>query len=190
MAQQYVYTLQNLRKVVPPDKIILDGISLSFLPGAKIGIIGHNGAGKSTLLKIMAGIDQEYQGVAQPMDGLRVGYLAQEPELDPSLDVLGNVELGVKPIRDLLTRFEEISAKFAEPMTDDEMNALLEEQGKLQDQIDAVNAWELDRTLEVAMDSLRLPPSDAKVETLSGGEKRRVALCRLLLEEQHVRLLE
>ena len=190
MAQQYVYTLQNLRKVVPPDKIILDGISLSFLPGAKIGIIGHNGAGKSTLLKIMAGIDQEYQGVAQMAEGLRVGYLAQEPDLDPSLDVLGNVELGVKPIRDLLTRFEEISAKFAEPMTDDEMNALLEEQGKLQDQIDAVNAWELDRTLEVAMDSLRLPPSDAKVETLSGGEKRRVALCRLLLEKPDMLLLD
>jgi ATP-binding cassette ChvD family protein len=190
MAQQYVYTLQNLRKVVPPDKIILDGISLSFLPGAKIGIIGHNGAGKSTLLKIMAGIDQEYQGVAQMAEGLRVGYLAQEPDLDPSLDVLGNVELGVKPIRDLLNRFEEISAKFAEPMTDDEMNALLEEQGKLQDQIDAVNAWELDRTLEVAMDSLRLPPSDAKVETLSGGEKRRVALCRLLLEKPDMLLLD
>jgi ATP-binding cassette ChvD family protein len=190
MAQQYVYTLQNLRKVVPPDKIILDGISLSFLPGAKIGIIGHNGAGKSTLLKIMAGIDQEYQGIAQPMEGLRVGYLAQEPELDPALDVLGNVELGVKPIRDLLTRFEEISAKFAEPMTDDEMNTLLEEQGKLQDQIDAVNAWELDRTLEVAMDSLRLPSSEAKVETLSGGEKRRVALCRLLLEKPDMLLLD
>jgi ATP-binding cassette ChvD family protein len=190
MAQQYVYTLQNLRKVVPPDKIILDDISLSFLPGAKIGIIGHNGAGKSTLLKIMAGIDQEYQGVAQMAAGLRVGYLAQEPDLDPSLDVLGNVELGVKPIRDLLTRFEEISAKFAEPMTDDEMNALLEEQGKLQDQIDAVNAWELDRTLEIAMDSLRLPPSDAKVETLSGGEKRRVALCRLLLEKPDMLLLD
>ena len=190
LAQQYVYTLQDLRKVVPPDKIILDGISLSFLPGAKIGIIGHNGSGKSTLLKIMAGIDQEYQGTAQRAEGLRVGYLSQEPELDSSLDVLGNVELGVKPIRDLLTRFEEISAKFAEPMSDDEMNALLEEQGKLQDHIDAVNAWELDRTLEIAMDSLRLPPSDARVETLSGGEKRRVALCRLLLEKPDMLLLD
>ena len=190
MAQQYVYTLQNLRKVVPPDNIILDGISLSFLPGAKIGIIGHNGSGKSTLLKIMAGLDPEYQGTAQAAEGLRVGYLSQEPELDTSLDVLGNVELGVQPIRDLLTRFEEISAKFAEPMTDDEMNALLEEQGNLQDQIDAVNAWELDRTLEIAMDSLRLPPGDAKVETLSGGEKRRVALCRLLLEKPGMLLLD
>ncbi|RKZ18112.1 energy-dependent translational throttle protein EttA [bacterium] len=190
MAQQYVYTLQNLRKVVPPDNIILDDISLSFLPGAKIGIIGHNGSGKSTLLKIMAGLDPEYQGTAQAAEGLRVGYLSQEPELDTSLDVLGNVELGVQPIRDLLTRFEEISAKFAEPMTDDEMNALLEEQGNLQDQIDAVNAWELDRTLEIAMDSLRLPPGDAKVETLSGGEKRRVALCRLLLEKPGMLLLD
>jgi len=190
VAQQYVYTLQNLRKVVPPDNIILDGISLSFLPGAKIGIIGHNGSGKSTLLKIMAGLDPEYQGTAQAAEGLRVGYLSQEPELDASLDVLGNVELGVQPIRDLLTRFEEISAKFAEPMTDDEMNALLEEQGNLQDQIDAVNAWELDRTLEIAMDSLRLPPGDAKVETLSGGEKRRVALCRLLLEKPGMLLLD
>ncbi len=190
LAQQYVYTLQDLRKVVPPDKVILDGISLSFLPGAKIGIIGHNGSGKTTLLKIMAGIDQEYQGTAQRAEGLRVGYLSQEPELDTSLDVLGNVELGVKPIRDLLTRFDEISAKFAEPMSDDEMNALLEEQGKLQDRIDAVNAWELDRTLEIAMDSLRLPPSDTKVETLSGGEKRRVALCRLLLEKPDMLLLD
>jgi ATP-binding cassette ChvD family protein len=190
LAQQYVYTLQDLRKVVPPDKVILDGISLSFLPGAKIGIIGHNGSGKTTLLKIMAGIDQEYQGTAQRAEGLRVGYLSQEPELDTSLDVLGNVELGVKPIRDLLTRFDEISAKFAEPMDDDEMNALLEEQGKLQDHIDAVNAWELDRTLEIAMDSLRLPPSDATVDTLSGGEKRRVALCRLLLEKPDMLLLD
>jgi ATP-binding cassette ChvD family protein len=190
LAQQYVYTLQDLRKVVPPDKIILDGISLSFLPGAKIGIIGHNGSGKSTLLKIMAGIDQEYQGTAQRAEGLRVGYLSQEPELDSSLDVLGNVELGVKPIRDLLSRFDEISAKFAEPMNDDEMNALLEEQGKLHDHIDAVNAWELDRTLEIAMDSLRLPPSDATVDTLSGGEKRRVALCRLLLEKPDMLLLD
>ena len=190
LAQQYVYTLHDLRKVVPPDRVILDGISLSFLPGAKIGIIGHNGSGKSTLLKIMAGIDQEYQGTAQRAEGLRVGYLSQEPELDASLDVLGNVELGVKPIRDLLTRFDEISAKFAEPMSDDEMNTLLEEQGKLQDKIDAVNAWELDRTLEIAMDSLRLPPSETKVDTLSGGEKRRVALCRLLLEKPDMLLLD
>ncbi len=190
MAHQYVFTLQQLRKVAPPDKIILDGISLQFLPGAKIGIIGHNGAGKSTLLKIMAGIDTDYQGEAWAADGIRVGYLAQEPELDPEKDVLGNVEDGVREIRDLLTRFEEISAKFAEPMSDEEMNQLLEEQGDLQDRIDAVDAWNLDRTVEVAMDSLRLPPGDADVSKLSGGEIRRVALCRLLLEKPDMLLLD
>ncbi len=190
MAHQYVYTLRNLRKIAPPDKIILDGISLSFLPGAKIGIIGHNGSGKSTLLRIMAGLDQEYQGEAKLADGLRVGYLPQEPDLDETKDVLGNVMEGVKPIRDLLDRFEAISAKFAEPMSDDEMNKLLEEQGKLQDQIDHTDAWNLDRTLEIAMDSLRLPPSDAPVSQLSGGERRRVALCRLLLERPDMLLLD
>ena len=190
MAAQYVFTLQDLRKVAPPDKVILDGISLSFLPGAKIGIIGHNGSGKSTLLRIMAGIDQEYQGVAQPAAGLRIGYLPQEPQLDPTKNVLGNVEEGVREIRELLTRFEEISARFAEPMDDEEMNAVLAEQGELQDRIDAVNGWELERTLEVAMDSLRLPPPDAEVSTLSGGEIRRVALCRLLLEKPDMLLLD
>jgi ATP-binding cassette ChvD family protein len=190
VAHQYVFTLQNLRKVAPPDKIILDGISLQFLPGAKIGIIGHNGAGKSTLLKIMAGLDTEYQGEARPADGIRVGFLPQEPQLDPSKDVLGNVEDGVGEIRDLLTRFEEISAKFAEPMDEEEMNRLLEEQGNLQDRIDAVDAWNLDRTVEVAMDSLRLPPGDADVTKLSGGEIRRVALCRLLLEKPDMLLLD
>ena len=190
MAQQYVYTLRDLRKIAPPDKVILDGINLSFLPGAKIGIIGHNGAGKSTLLRIMAGLDTEYQGEMIRDESLSVGYLAQEPELDESKDVLGNVMEGVAPTKALLERFEEISAKFAEPMSDDEMNELLAEQGQLQDKIDAVDAWNLDRTLEVAMDSLRLPPSDADVRKLSGGERRRVALCRLLLEKPDILFLD
>ncbi len=190
MAQQYVYTLHDLRKIAPPDKVILDGISLSFLPGAKIGIIGHNGAGKSTLLKIMAGIDTEYQGEMIRDESQSVGYLAQEPELDESKDVLGNVMDGVAPIKGLLERFEEISAKFAEPMGDDEMNELLAEQGELQDRIDATDAWNIDRTVEVAMDSLRLPPPDADVSKLSGGERRRVALCRLLLEKPDILLLD
>ena len=191
MAQQYVYTLRNLRKIAPPDKVILDGISLSFLPGAKIGIIGHNGAGKSTLLRIMAGLDTEYQGEMIRDESLSVGYLAQEPELDDSKTVLENVMEGVAPTKRLLERFEEISAKFADPELDpDEMNELLVEQGELQDKIDAVDAWNLDRTLDVAMDSLRLPPSDADVSKLSGGERRRVALCRLLLEKPDILFLD
>jgi len=190
LAHQFVYTLRDLRRVVPPDRVILDGITLSFLPGAKIGVIGANGAGKSSLLRIMAGIDTDYVGEARPADGLRVGYLPQEPQLDPGKDVLGNVEDGVAETRDLLRRFEEISAKFAEPLEDDEMNALLEEQGKLQDAIDAANAWELDRQLEIAMDALRCPPGDADVATLSGGERRRVALCRLLLSKPDLLLLD
>ena len=190
MAHEFVFTLNDLRKVVPPDRVIVDGITLSFLPGAKIGVLGANGSGKSSLLKIMAGVDKDYLGEAQPMPGLRIGYLPQEPELDPKKDVRGNVEDGVAETRDLLRRFEEVSAKFGEPLSDDEMTALMEEQGKLQDRIDAANAWELDRTLEIAMDALRLPPGDAEIGTLSGGERRRVALCRLLLSKPDMLLLD
>jgi sulfate-transporting ATPase len=190
MGQQYVFQMQNLRKIHPPNKEVLKGIYLSFLPGAKIGVLGNNGSGKSTLLRIMAGVEKEYDGMAEPAAGLRIGYLPQEPQLDPTLTVLGNVELAVKETRDLLKRFEEISAKFAEPMSDEAMEKLLGEQAKLQDKIDAVGAWELDRHLEVAMDALRLPPPDADVTKLSGGEKRRVALCRLLLERPDMLLLD
>ena len=190
MAHEFVFTMQDLRKVVGEGRVILDGITLAFLPGAKIGVLGHNGAGKSSLLRIMAGLDDDILGEARPAPGIRVGFLPQEPELDPKKDVLGNVEEGVAETRALLQRFEELSAKFAEPMEDEEMNALLEEQGKLQDQIDAVDAWELDRTLEIAMDALRCPPGDTEVAVLSGGEKRRVALCRLLLSKPDMLLLD
>jgi ATP-binding cassette ChvD family protein len=190
VAHEFVFTLNDLRKVVPPDRVIVDGITLAFLPGAKIGVLGANGSGKSSLLKIMAGVDKDYLGEAQPMPGLRIGFLPQEPELDPAKDVRGNVEDGVAETRDLLRRFEEVSAKFGEPLSDDEMTALMEEQGKLQDRIDAANAWELERTLEIAMDALRLPPGDAEVSTLSGGERRRVALCRLLLSKPDMLLLD
>ena len=187
---EFVYTMQDLGKVVGNDRKILEDITLAFLPGAKIGVIGPNGAGKSSLLRIMAGVDTDFLGEARPEPGIRAGYLPQEPRLDPAKDVLGNVEEGVGETRDLLHRFEEISAKFAEPMDDDAMNALLEQQAKLQDQIDAAGAWELDRTLEVAMDALRLPTPDAEVTTLSGGEVRRVALCRLLLQKPDLLLLD
>jgi energy-dependent translational throttle protein EttA len=190
MAHEFVFTMQDLRKVVPPDRVILDAITLAFLPGAKIGVLGANGSGKSSLLKIMAGVDKDFLGEARPADGLRVGWLPQEPELDPAKDVLGNVEEGVAEVRALLRRFEEISARFAEPLEDDEMQKLLDEQARLQDQIDASGAWELDRTLEIAMDALRLPPADAAVQTLSGGEKRRVALCKLLLSKPDMLLLD
>ncbi len=187
---QYIYTMNRVAKVVPPKRQILRDISLSFFPGAKIGVLGLNGAGKSTLLRIMAGIDKEIDGEARPQPGIKVGYLPQEPELDPEKDVRGNVEEGVAETKALVDRFNEISMKFAEPMSDDEMNALLEEQGKLQDAIDAEGAWELDRKLEIAADALRLPPWDADVTKLSGGEKRRVALCRLLLSQPDMLLLD
>jgi len=189
LAHEFVYTMNDLRKVIG-DRTILDGITLSFLPGAKIGVLGANGAGKSTLLRIMAGVDDDILGEAKPAKGLRVGYLPQEPELDESKDVLGNVEEGVGETRALLDEFNELSMKFGEEMSDDEMNVLLEKQGKLQDQIDAADAWEIDRTLDVAMEALRCPPGDADVSTLSGGEKRRVALTRLLLSKPDMLLLD
>jgi ATP-binding cassette ChvD family protein len=187
---EFVFTLQDLRKVVSGDRILLDGISLSFLPGAKIGVLGANGAGKSTLLRIMAGVDREFLGEARPAQGLRIGYLPQEPELDPAKTVLGNVEEGVAELRALLARFEELSMKLGEPLDDDEMSRVLEEQGRLQDRIEAAGAWELDRTLEIAMDALRCPPPDAEVAVISGGERRRVALCRLLLQKPDLLLLD
>jgi ATP-binding cassette ChvD family protein len=182
--------MKDLRKVVPPSREILRGIWLSFYPGAKIGVLGANGAGKSSILKIMAGVDHDFQGEAWPHEGTRIGYLSQVPELDPAKDVRGNVEEAVASQRALLKQFEEISMKFAEPMSDDEMEKLLEKQGRVQEQIDAHNLWELDRKIEIAMDALRLPPADASVDKLSGGEKRRVALCRTLLEEPDMLLLD
>jgi sulfate-transporting ATPase len=190
MAQQYIFTMQGLKKVVPPNREILKGIWLSFFPGAKIGVIGLNGAGKSTLLKIMAGIDQDFIGEAKPDPSVKVGYLPQEPELNPEKDVKGNIEEAVGELKAKVDRFNEISMKMCEPMDDDEMNKLMEEMGKLQDQIDAADAWDLDRHLEIAMDALRCPAGDADVTTLSGGEKRRVALCRLLLEKPDLLLLD
>ena len=187
---QFVYTMNRVSKVVPPKREILKDISLSFFPGAKIGVLGLNGSGKSTLLKIMAGVDTEIDGEARPQPGINVGYLPQEPQLNPEQNVRDAVEEGAGEIKQLLTRFDEISAAFAEPMSDDDMNDLLIEQGELQNKIDAVNGWELDRILEQAADALRLPPWDAKIEHLSGGEKRRVALCRLLLQKPDMLLLD
>ena len=190
MAPQFIYVMKALRKVIPPSRIILDDIWLSFYPGAKIGVLGPNGAGKSSLLRIMAGVDNEFQGEAWAHKGTRIGFLPQEPVLDPRKDVKGNVDEAVKEQRAKLDRFNEVSMKFADPMSDDEMNKLLEEQGKLQEYIDAHNLWELDRKVEIAMDALRLPPADADVTKLSGGEKRRVALCKVLLEEPDMLLLD
>jgi energy-dependent translational throttle protein EttA len=190
MAGEYIFTMRDLRKVVPPNKEILKGIFLAFYPGAKIGVLGANGAGKSTLLRIMAGEDTDFLGDARPLPGTKIGYLPQEPRLDRSKDVRGNVEVAVAEQRALLTRFEELSARFAEPMEDDEMNRLLEKQGDLQERIDALSLWELDHKIDLAMDALRLPPGDADVGKISGGERRRVALCQVLLAQPDMLLLD
>ena len=190
MTYQYIFTMKDLRKVVPPKREVLKGIWLSFFPGAKIGVLGPNGAGKSTLLRIMAGVDQDFLGEAWPAEGIRIGYLPQEPRLDPGKDVRANVEEGVAETRALLTRFDEINARLGEPLPAEEMDKVLEEQARVQDAIEAVNAWDLDRTVEIAMDALRLPTPDADVTTLSGGEVRRVALCRLLLQRPDLLLLD
>lgn len=187
---QYIYVIKNLSKVYPGGRETLKNIYLSFFPGAKIGIIGPNGAGKSTIMKIMAGIDTEFNGEAFAAEGATVGYLPQEPELDPNLTVFENVMLKLKETKELMDRFNEVSAKFTEEMSDEAMNALLEEQGALQDKIDALDAWNVDRKVEIAMDALRCPPGDAAVTNLSGGEKRRVALCQLLLAQPDLLLLD
>jgi sulfate-transporting ATPase len=190
MAGEYIFTMRDLRKVVPPSREILKGIHLAFFPGAKIGVLGANGAGKSSLLRIMAGVDKDFLGDARPLPGTKIGYLPQEPQLDPAKDVRGNVEEAVAEQRGMLRQFEEISARFAEPMDDDEMTRLLEKQGNLQERIDALGLWELDHKVDIAMDALRLPPGDADVARLSGGERRRVALCRVLLEQPDMLLLD
>ncbi len=187
---QYVFTMNRVTKVVPPRREILKDISLSFFPGAKIGVLGLNGAGKTSLLRIMAGMDQDHHGEARPQPGIRVGYLSQEPELDHAKDVRGNVEDGIGDVKRLLDRFERISVRFAEELDEDEMDTLLDEQGRVQDAIEAADGWEIDRKLEVASDALRLPPWNAPVERLSGGERRRVALCRLLLSAPDMLLLD
>jgi len=189
-AYQYIYVMKGLGKTYPGGREVLKNIWLSFLPGAKIGVLGPNGAGKSTLLRIMAGIEKDFSGEAWAADGVRVGYLPQEPVLDPKKDVAGNVMEGLGEVKALVERFEAVSARFAEELSDDEMNALIAEQGELQEKIDAANGWEIERTVEIAMDALRCPPGDADVGTLSGGERRRVALCRLLLQKPDLLLLD
>jgi len=190
MSGQFIFTMHRVSKIVPPNRTILKDISLSFFPGAKIGVLGLNGSGKSTLLRIMAGVDQEYDGEARPQPNIRIGFLSQEPQLDPKKDVRGNVEEAVAETKALLDKFNEISMKFGEPMSDEEMNKLIEQQGKLQEKIDAAGAWDLDRKLEIAADALRLPPWEADVAKLSGGERRRVALCKLLLSQPDMLLLD
>ncbi len=189
-AYQYIYVMKGLGKTYPGGREVLKEVFLSFLPGAKIGVLGPNGAGKSTLLRIMAGTDKSYVGEAWAAEGAKVGFLSQEPELDPTKDVAANVREGLGEIKNLLDRFEAVSARFGEELTDDEMNDLITEQGELQEKIDAANGWELDRTIEIAMDALRCPPGDADVTKLSGGERRRVALCRLLLQKPDLLLLD
>jgi sulfate-transporting ATPase len=190
MTAQYTYVIKDLRKLVPPKREILKGIWLSFYPGAKIGVLGNNGAGKSTLLRIMAGVDKDFLGEAWPAPGLKIGYLPQEPQLDATKTVKENVDEGVAETRAILARFEEVSMKLGEDMSEKEMDKLLAEQGRLQDQIEAANAWELDHTVDMAMDALRCPPGDADVTKISGGERRRVALCRLLLSKPDMLLLD
>ncbi|MDH4347478.1 MAG: energy-dependent translational throttle protein EttA [Gemmatimonadota bacterium] len=190
MAGEYIFTMRDLRKVVPPSKEILKGIYLSFYPGAKIGVIGANGSGKSTLLRIMAGVDKDFVGEARPAPNIKIGYVSQEPQLDPAKDVRGNVEEGLGEIRGLLDEFNAITARFSEPMDDDEMQKLLDQQARVQDRIEHAGAWELDHKVDLAMDALRLPPGDTDVATLSGGERRRVALCRVLLEQPDLLLLD
>src|ERR687897_3586833 len=190
MAPQYIYTMKGLGKVHPPDHQVLKDIWLSFYPGAKIGVLGLNGAGKSSLLKIMAGEDTRFVGEAFPAEGIKIGFLPQEPRLNPALDVRGNVEQGVAEVRALLERYDEINAKFGEDLSPDEMDKVLAEQGRVQDRIDQVGAWEIDSKIEMAMDALRCPPGEADVATLSGGERRRVALCQLLLSAPDLLLLD
>ena len=190
MAQQYIFTMQNLRKVVPPQREILRGINLAFFPGAKIGILGLNGAGKSTVLRIMAGVEKEFTGEAVPAEGTRIGFLPQDPRLDPEKTVLGNIEDSVAPVKALLARFDELSGRMGESLPDEEMEKVMAEYGRVQDAIEAAGGWELDRTLETAMDALRCPPPDADVRKISGGEKRRVALCKVLLQRPDLLLLD
>jgi len=190
MSQQYIYTMQAVSKIVTPKKEILKDIWLSFYPGAKIGVLGLNGSGKSTLLRILAGVDQDFVGEARALPGVKIGYLPQEPQLNPLKDVRANIEEAIEDIKKLIERFNEISLKFAEPMSESAMNQLFEEQGELQTQIDAQGGWELERKLSIAADALCLPPWDAQITQLSGGERRRVALCRLLLSNPDMLLLD